>query len=68
MASKVAQHRPPAMHAFKVRMKQNYDGQRLMLCIGAELDLGGKLDSHVILEHKTLYIPIFTNTGILQCM
>ena len=54
MASKVAQHRPPAMHAFKVRMKQNYDEQRSMLCIGATLNLGDKLDSPVILEHNIL--------------
>ena len=42
------------MHAFKVRMKENYDGQYLMYCIGVELNLGDKLDSHVILEHNIL--------------
>ena len=40
------------MHAFKARMKRNYDGQRSMLCIGADLNLGDELDSPVILEQK----------------
>ena len=38
--------RPPAMHAFKGRMKQKYNGQHSMLCIGTELNLGDELDSH----------------------
>ena len=32
-------------------MKRNYDGQRSMPCIGAELNPGDELDSPVILEH-----------------
>ena len=53
-ASKGAPHGPPAMHAFKGKMKQNYDGQRSMLYIGAELNLGDKFESPVILKHNII--------------